>query len=141
MGAGVPRTLYFHLSGFHQSTTGVTYKPSTNKQRRSLAGEGEEEAGEGDVRSFPSQKVPRLARNAAQELPSDSSGAYSTPITPAARCGGVTPAAATWAAGRGDGGDGARSAPGSGSRTRGAQSPRPCEDRFISDPQPSTVAS
>lgn len=36
-----------------------TYKPSTNKQRRSLAGEGEEEAGEGDVRSFPSQKVPR----------------------------------------------------------------------------------
>lgn len=37
----------------------VTYKPSTNKQRRSLAGEGEEEAGEGDVRSFPSQKVPR----------------------------------------------------------------------------------
>lgn len=39
----------------------VTYKPSTNKQRRSLAGEGEEEAGEGDVRSFPSQKVPRQA--------------------------------------------------------------------------------
>ncbi|XP_036164606.1 translation initiation factor IF-2-like [Myotis myotis] len=34
-----------------------TYKPSTNKQRGSLAGEGEEEAGEGDVRSFPSQKL------------------------------------------------------------------------------------
>ena len=48
--------LPFKISAQHWR---VTYKPSTNKQRRSLAGEGEEEAGEGDVRSFPSQKVPR----------------------------------------------------------------------------------
>ncbi|XP_067586127.1 uncharacterized protein [Pseudorca crassidens] len=46
----------FNISAQHWR---VTYKPPTNKQRRSLAGEGEEEAGEGDVRSFPSQKVPR----------------------------------------------------------------------------------
>ncbi|TKC40282.1 hypothetical protein EI555_001990 [Monodon monoceros] len=43
----------FNISAQHWR---VTYKPPTNKQRRSLAGEGEEEAGEGDVRSFPSQK-------------------------------------------------------------------------------------
>lgn len=49
----------------------VTYKPSTNKQRRFLAGEGEEEAGEGDVRSFPSEKVPNSRLIA--ELSSDPS--------------------------------------------------------------------
>lgn len=57
---------------FRQSTR-VTYKPTTNKQRRSLAGEGEEEAGEGDVRSFPSQKVPPRHTGNAAELSSDSS--------------------------------------------------------------------
>lgn len=57
---------------FRQSTR-VTYKPTTNKQRRSLAGEGEEEAGEGDVRSFPSQKVPPRHTRDATELSSDSS--------------------------------------------------------------------
>lgn len=55
--------LPFNISAQHWR---VTYKPSTNKQRRSLAGEGEEEAGEGDVRSFPSQKVPTDSRLRAE---------------------------------------------------------------------------
>lgn len=79
---------------FRQSTR-VTYKPTTNKQRRSLAGEGEEEAGEGDVRSFPSQKVPpRHTRNGA-ELSSDSSRVL-TPIISTPKNRGANQAAATW---------------------------------------------
>ncbi|XP_073658048.1 uncharacterized protein [Tursiops truncatus] len=59
----------FNISAQHWR---VTYKPPTNKQRRSLAGEGEEEAGEGDVRSFPSQKThpaPSWARPVCCPLP------------------------------------------------------------------------
>lgn len=72
-GEGDNKIQYFHLSRFHHSTR-VTYKPTTNKQRRSLAGEGEEEAGEGDVRSFPKPESTKThtERQSCPQTPAES---------------------------------------------------------------------